>query len=372
MAASKIVKGVYKIERCKTDDGRDYFAITGYMESGERIRLREDTETEAKKLVDNLQKADVVFRAAREAGSKDITEKKRSLFTSDLITTQARVTDCENALRLFPNAPDGTPDPRWSLELATRLALDFGYNPDLPLILVNDALELHWPHLEWRSKLPRDREEHLAKNTFGTRKYLRSLVSKMFGEISLIKLASPGYLKRSLAGSSLSVGRQQQVASYVNGVMGWAMVDNTTPLGENAAPAHPKYIELYTPYFPPKGKGTKEVAIMSLAEVQLNLDCAWNHSMQYGGPRAAREVLLTFCFLRPSELDTVVLRPPYCDDNSNRPIGASGSRVGVESPCGSNSEEVGCIILIRSWSPQASRYVIIKVIMGYNTIEGFR
>ena len=303
MAASTIIKGVYVIERCKTDGGKEYFSITGYKESGERIRLREDTETEAKKLKSELEGKDEVFCAAREKGSKEITEKKRSLFTSDLITTQARVTDCEDALRLFPKAPDGTPDERWLVKSAVSFALECGYNPDLPHILVNDVLELHWPHLVWRSELPRDREEHLGKNTFGTRKYHRIIVAKMFGPISLTTLASPGFLERNLVGSSLSVGNQQKVASYVNGLMEWAMVDNTNPLGDKPSPAHSKYIEKYTPYFPPKGKESKEVAIMNLAEIQLNLDAAWNHSMTHGGSRAAREIMLIFCFVRPSELD---------------------------------------------------------------------
>lgn len=303
MAASTVIKGVYTIERNSTANGREFFQITGYTESGRRIRLREDTETEAKKLVETLQDEDKIFRAARDAGSKEITEKKRSLFTSDLITNQERVTDCENALRLFPKAPDGTPDPRWSVESAVRLAVELGYDPDLPHILVDDALDLYMPHLEWRSKLPKDREENIAKSTLGTRKYHRDLVSALFGGISLIKLASPGHLKTSLVGSSLSVGNQQKVASVVNGLMAWAMVDNSTQLGDKPAPAHRKYIAIYTPYFPPNGKGRKEVLLMNLTEAQLSLDAAWKHTMEYGGSRAAQEVMLTFCFLRPSEVD---------------------------------------------------------------------
>ena len=68
----------------------------------------------------------------------------------------------------------------------------------------------------------------------------------------------------------------------------------------------------------------------------------------------------------------IVRRPPVVRLQHERPVGGPGGRVGVESPCRRNSGEVGCIILCRCGSPRASRYVIVKVIMGNITIEGFR
>lgn len=79
------------------------------MECGTRIRRRWDTEEDAKVLKQDLEVKDVAFNKARQHGGAAVTNHKRSVFVSDLITTQARVVDCEDALRLFPTTPEGIP-----------------------------------------------------------------------------------------------------------------------------------------------------------------------------------------------------------------------------------------------------------------------
>jgi hypothetical protein len=303
MAASEAVKGVYTIRRDKTPNGRDFFHIEGWAEDGTRVRKRRNTETEAKRLKTQYEEKDEKFRKARDEGSQVVTEKKRSLWSSDLIVNQARVNDCEEALRLFPKTIEGIPDPRFSVRDAVAYALRGGFNPVLPGVTLNQVLPEYWKHIEWRASLPKTNEQRLGKLTKGKYPYYRRLTQRMFGEMQLSCLAANGNLKKLLEASSETINNQQKIASFVNGLMAWAMVNNCDPVGENPAPAHPQYIDAYTPYFPRNDDPKVQVEVMSLPEVQTQIDSAWNITMKYGGPRAAKMIVLIFCALRPSEVD---------------------------------------------------------------------
>ena len=304
MAASEAIKGVYEIWRDKSSKkGKQFFHIEGWKEDGARVRKRRDTEEEAKVFKKECEDEDKIFQDARLVGSIVVTKGNRSVWSSDLITSQARVFDCEEALRLFPKSADGTPDMRFSVKDAVMAGLQVGgYNPVLPTVTVTGVLPVYMRHIAWRAKLPKTNQQHLGTGIMKNYPYFRRSTEKMFGEMLLSQLAADGILKKSLNASSLSINPQQKIASFVNGLMEWAMIDNTTPIGENPAPAHPRYIGAYTTYFPRYKKKT-ENAVMSVTEVQVQVDSAWDLSMKYRGPRAARTTVLIFCSLRPSEVD---------------------------------------------------------------------
>lgn len=302
MAASKIVKGVYSITCKKTPTGRVYYLVSGYTEAGERLRRRKDNEVEAKEFKGTLEVEDSKVRLARAHAGATAASNNRCVWSSDIITDQTRVADCEDALRLFPKGTDGLPSREYSVKAAVKHALQFGYNPVLPSVTMADVSPLYVKHLAWRGRLAKDNPNFLSEIYLGTMRYYRRLTEGLCGGIPLSVLAAPGKLESLLNQSSLTYCNQQKVASYMNGLMEWAVVDNTQSI-EGGPPAHPKYLATFQPYYPPQSRERKDIAIMSLEEIQTRLDSAWDLTMRYGSSRAPREIVRIFCALRPSEVD---------------------------------------------------------------------
>jgi hypothetical protein len=307
------IHGVYTITAKRTEGGQRTYLITGWTEDGERIRKREDTEDAAKAYIAALQKADETIRHARNNGSKPIVTEGYT-FTSQIITSKGRQDDIEAALRQFPRGADGLPDPRFLVNDCVALGMR-SYNPTLPVAKLNDISPLYCAHLEWRGKRPSNDKQFLA-DVKGA-KYWHGRLLRLCGNMKVAELAAAGELQSRIEQSGETPDVKAKITGNANAMLGWAALSNLEPNGKDPAPAHPRYIQTYTPW----SCGCEregEPHVFSRAEYQALLDQAWLkvaqvlrrklNRMQRAKPKAtrshaARVILLIWCALRPSEID---------------------------------------------------------------------
>jgi len=303
----QIVPGVYSITLDRTGGGKRIYLITGWTEDLERVRLRKDTEEEAKAVVKGLEDKDHLLRAARAQNAKPIEEDK-SVFSSKLITTKARLTDIEAALQLLPvDKETGLPDPKWSLKDIVAIALRRGiYNPNYPIVKVAEVAPTYTQYYEWRNKLDSKDPNYVAKTTLKAFYPRINRLVKLFGTLNLQELAAEGELKNRIQNSGLKPSVADKMASTFNGMAFWATEANLDPKGEKPAPAHPRYLADYKPWSCPyTNKGIPDV--YTGEECQALLDRAWNETVtptrHRAVSRAATVIVRIWCALRPSETD---------------------------------------------------------------------
>jgi hypothetical protein len=296
------MKGIYNVGEETTPTGQESYHISGYTEAGVRIRQRLWRLEEVKKEIDDLREKDKIYLKAQASGASVLKENKRVVWSSEIIITESRKNDCEAALRLFPKDESGMPKKEYLLEKAVDRGLKAGYNPILPEITFSAVQSFYTEHIKWRLALPKDHDQRITKIYADMLPYYCRLSEGIFGGMYLSEMAIDGVVESGITNSGLTVDNSQKVASYVNQLMAWAMINNSEPRGQNPPPAHVKYIESYTTFYP-KSKKRGRVVVMSVPEVQARIDSAWDLTIRERNSRAAREILLIFAALRPSELD---------------------------------------------------------------------
>lgn len=328
--------GVYSVTPVTTKGGQRTYFISGWTEDDRRIRVYEQDQNTAKTCVKELQDQDEQIREARRNGTKAVVRESFS-FSSRIITSQARLDDLEAALRLLPKGADGLPDPAYSVEKCVEKALRGGYSPSVPNATLKDVAPLHAAHLEWRGRRPTNDPAYIADaEQF---KYWNSRIVELFGSVKVETLAAPGQMESRLGHAGLTPSVKSGVASAMNRLLKWASAANLEPIGEDHAPLHPRYIESYTAWnFGYRRQSVPD--ILSLPECQALLDEAWRTAERFMRPLkrkykrkrkgvgcwAARQILLIWCALRPSEIGAPGFR--LSDDCTMAYVPEEGTKTG--------------------------------------------